>query len=122
MALPGHLCLLVPGCCECRVLGKSEVSVRGVRQGTEGAGEALCTGLQGLGRKGLGSSPAVVAGRRLTALPTQSVPSPPVASPASSEARSAIYGPQKTELWGLGVHVVGGEIAQAGGSTESPGS
>lgn len=25
MALPGRLCLLVPGCCECRVLGKSEV-------------------------------------------------------------------------------------------------
>lgn len=66
-----------------------------MRQGTEGGGAALCTGLQGLGRKGLGSSPAVVAGRRLTALSTQSVPSPPVAAAASSEAGSPINGPRK---------------------------
>lgn len=75
--------------------------MRGVRQGTEGGGAAPCTGLQGLGRKGLGSSPAVVAGRRLTALCTQSVPSPPVASAASSEARSTINGSRKQSFWAL---------------------
>lgn len=79
-------------------------------------------GTAGPGQEGAGVLPS--GGCRKEA---DSPPDPVCAQPSCSQScqlrgKVCHQWPQKTELWGPGVHVVGGEIAQAGGSTESPGS